>query len=162
MHAEVFCQLPVALITQICRFCRIQHTAAADGDDRIRLLITQICRHQLHRFHGRFRNGNCARYVKKIDNIANKGNGDLYVRSGAVGKVTVPAPGVKLAPGEISAEITIPYSAFSKKPVPGDVWLFNATAEHQKPGVNFYMVWEHNFDQNTWRNTRDHSGKIQF
>ena len=142
-------------------FIRSNSTYKEMARDQISVILGPDSKN-LSRFHGRFRNGNCARYVKKIDNIANKGNGDLYVRSGAVGKVTVPAPGVKLAPGEISAEITVPYSAFSKKPAPGDVWLFNATAEHQKPGVNFYMVWEHNFDQNTWRNTRDHSGKIQF
>lgn len=116
----------------------------------------------LSRFICRFRSGRLTRYAKKMDNIANKGKGDLYTNAGYAGTVTVPAPNVKLAPGEISAELTIPYSVFGKKPAPGEEWLFNATADHTFPGVNFYSVWEHNFEQATWRNTRDTQGKIRF
>ena len=116
----------------------------------------------LSRFICRFRSGRITRYVKKTDNIANKGQGDIYTNAGNAGNVVVPAPGVKLAPGEISAELTIPYSVFGKKPAAGDEWLFNATADHTFPGVSFYSVWEYNFEQATWRNTRDTQGRIRF
>ncbi|MBO5791625.1 MAG: DUF4838 domain-containing protein [Lentisphaeria bacterium] len=116
----------------------------------------------LKRFVCRFRNGRPACYTRKLTNAANKGLGDVYSNGKTCGKVTVPAPGVKLAPGEISAELTIPFSAFEKKPRPGSTWLFNATADHIYPGVSFFMVWEYNFEQASWRNTRDRYGKIVF
>lgn len=119
-------------------------------------------RKNLSRFHGRFRKGSCARYVMTRDNAANQGQGDVYVRKSTEGYVTVPAPGVELAPGEISAEMTLPYKAFGKTPRPGDEWLFNATAEFSRPGINAYMIWEYNFEQETWRNTRDRLGRIKF
>jgi hypothetical protein len=120
-------------------------------------------RKNLQRFYGRFRNKSTpARYTKQLDNAANKGQGDRYVNQGSAGKVTVPAPGVQLAPGEISAELTIPFKVFGKVPQPGDEWLFNVTADHTRPGVNCYFIWEHNFEQTTWRNTVDRQGKIKF
>ena len=117
----------------------------------------------LQRFYGRFRDKSTpARYVKQLDNAANKGQGDRYVNKGGAGKVTAPAPGVILAPGEISAELTIPYKFFGKVPQPGDEWLFNATSDHTAPKVNCYFIWEHNFEQATWRNTADKQGRIKF
>ena len=116
----------------------------------------------LSRFIARFRNGKLTRYVKKIDNVANKGQGDVYGNGSNAGTVKSPAPGVKLAPGEISVELTIPYSLFGKKPAPGDEWLFNATGDFTFPHVSYYTVWEYNFEQVTWRNTRDNQGRIKF
>ena len=50
----------------------------------------------LSRFICRFRSGRITRYVKKLDNIANKGKGDLYTNAGYAGTVEVPAPDVEL------------------------------------------------------------------
>ena len=116
----------------------------------------------MHRFIGRFRKSTPAHYMKDLDNLDNKGMGDHYGNGKSHGSVVVPAPGVKLAPGEISAEMTIPWRYFKKAPAPGDKWLFNATADGQTTGVSTYLIWEHNFEQNTWRNTMDHHGTIQF
>ena len=115
----------------------------------------------LSRFIARFRNGKLTRYVKRIDNVANKGQGDVYGNGSNAGTVKSPAPGVKLAPGEISVELTIPYSLFGKKPAPGDEWLFNATGDFTFPHVSYYTVWEYNFEQVTWRNPRDNQGRIK-
>ena len=121
-----------------------------------------------HWFPGRFRNGSTGHYRREKTNVANKGMGDVYKgipdRKGVPnrGRITVPAPGVSLAPGEISAEVALPLALFKKKPGPGDTWLFNATGNFQKNGGSHYTVWEYNPAQRTWRNTRDRFGKLIF
>ena len=147
----------------VLKFIFIQENASYEAmrQNQISVLLGPD-KNSLVRFHGRFRNGQAGRYVKTLDNRANKGNGDVYVRKGDGGRVTVPAPGVKLAPGEISAELAVPLSLFEKMPRKGDTWLLNATAEFTHPGVNCYLIWEHNFEQNTWRNTRDTQGQLNF
>lgn len=120
-------------------------------------------RKNLKRFAGRFRNGHTAEYFLEKDNPANKGQGIVFKIKAAAGKITVPAPGVTLAKGEIAALVTIPWSKFSKKPSPGEKWLFNALSDYTDPKLGrIISIWEHNFDQVTWRNTLDRQGTIQF
>ena len=80
-------------------------------------------------------------------------------------KVTAPVPGLTLQKGEIAACFVIPWSKVGKKPAPGEKWLFNAICDFTHPDPKFgriYSVWEHNFDQATWRNTLDRQGTLQF
>ena len=118
---------------------------------------------QLKRFSGRFRSGTSALYGFEKSNAANKGQGMVLKNIGPGAVVTVPAPGVELAKGEIAAMFTIPWSKMGKRPAPGEKWLFNALCDFTdaKHG-RIYSVWEHNFDQATWRNTIDRQGTIQF
>ena len=117
----------------------------------------------LKRFAGRFRNGHTSQYVFVKSNAANKGQGMEMKIQGSGVRITVPAPNVKLAKGEIAALITIPWSKFGKVPAPGEKWLFNALSDFTTPKHGrIYAIWEHNFDQATWRNTIDRQGTIEF
>ena len=117
----------------------------------------------LQRFAGRFRNGHTSRYVFVKTNAANKGQGIVMENRGTGVPITVPAPGVKLEKDEIAALITIPWSKFGKAPAPGEKWLFNALSDFNDPRYGrIYAIWEHNFDQATWRNTIDRQGTLQF
>ena len=96
-------------------------------------------------------------------NAANKGQGMEMKIQGSGVRITVPAPNVKLAKGEIAALITIPWSKFGQVPAPGEKWLFNALSDFTTPKHGrIYAIWEHNFDQATWRNTIDRQGTIEF
>ena len=117
----------------------------------------------LKRFAGRFRSGQSSQYVFVKGNAANKGQGNVMQNSGTGVQITVPAPGVTLAPGEVAGVFTIPWSKFGKKPAPGEKWLFNALFDYMHPQYGrIYASWEHNFDQATWRNTLDRPGTLQF
>ena len=119
----------------------------------------------LKRFAARFRSGNSSMYIVEKSNAANKGQGMVLKNVGYGVKVTVPAPGITLQKGEIAACFTIPWSKVGKRPASGDKWLFNAICDFTHPDPKFgriYSVWEHNFDQVTWRNTLDRQGTIQF
>ena len=117
----------------------------------------------LKRFAGRFRSGHTSHYKFIKSNAANKGQGIVMKNSGTGVGITVPAPGVELDNGEIAALITIPWSKFGKAPAPGEKWLFNALSDFTDPKYGrIYAIWEHNFDQATWRNTIDRQGTIRF
>lgn len=102
-----------------------------------------------------------SRYKLTMTNLENKGQGDKYEPlAGNTALVTIPAPGVEVGEGEIAIEFNIPYESLSRIPQPGETWLFNAWYE---PGnLHGTCIWEHNFGQETWRNTRDSQGKIVF
>ena len=89
----------------------------------------------------------------------NGGQGEKYkIQPGRMGSVAFPAPGVALEPGEISAEVTLPFSVFGKTPAPGEVWPFNAGA-----GIrNAEYIWEYNPDQITYTSGSDAKGKLVF
>ena len=70
---------------------------------------------------------------------------------------------IKKSACEIAAMFTIPWSKIGKRPAPGEKWLFNALCDFTDPQYGrVYSVWEHNFDQATWRNTLDRQGTLQF
>ena len=120
-------------------------------------------RKNLKRFAARFRSGISSQYIFDKSNAENKGHGMVMKLQGTGVRVTVPAPGVTLAEGEIVAMFTIPWSKIGKRPAPGEKWLFNALCDFTDPQYGrVYSVWEHNFDQATWRNTLDRQGTLQF
>ena len=117
----------------------------------------------LKRFNARFRSGTSSMYVLEKTNAANKGQGIVMKNAGTGVKVISPVPGLALQEGEIAACFTIPWSKFGKVPSPGDKWLFNALCDFTLPKYGrIYSIWEHNFDQATWRNTSDRQGTLQF
>jgi hypothetical protein len=109
---------------------------------------------------GRFKNGGMPKYVLEKTNVENQGLGDLYKLTGpSVGKVTVPAPGVELQPGEISALIEIPLEIFPAKPQAGEQWRFNFFYRSDA----YTAIWERNYDHvNHYRNVKDCFGTLQF
>ena len=145
--------------------CSIQKAQAGDKGARDDLVTDNVglIYMVLKRFAGRFRSGQSSQYVFVKGNAANKGQGNVMQNSGTGVQITVPAPGVPLAPGEVAGVFTIPWSKFGKKPAPGEKWLFNALCDYMHPQHGrIYASWEHNFDQATWRNTLDRPGTLQF
>ena len=108
---------------------------------------------------GRFNNSRPSCYKLELTNEENGDAGDKYIAvKGEFGKRTSPAPGVKLAPGEISMELFVPFSLFGQVPAPGEEWLLNVTG-----GLNGCdLVWEFNMDQTHYRHTTIKNGKIIF
>ncbi|NLZ64527.1 MAG: DUF4838 domain-containing protein, partial [Lentisphaerae bacterium] len=111
---------------------------------------------------GRCKNGfraTCYKLVKT--NLENAGQGDAYEAvTGNKAVITIPAPGVQTAEGEVAIEFNIPYESMPRLPQPGETWLFNAS--YTSNNLHGSSTWEHNFNQETWRNVRDSQGKIVF
>ena len=111
---------------------------------------------------GRCKNGfraTCYKLVKT--NLENAGQGDAYEAvTGNKAVITIPAPGVQTAEGEVAIEFNIPYESMPRLPQPGETWLFNAS--YTSDNLHGSSTWEHNFNQETWRNVRDSQGKIVF
>lgn len=110
-------------------------------------------------FPARFKNGSPSWYKLALSNKENGNKGDKYnAVKGSAGKCVSPAPGVKLAPGEISLEVTLPFAVFGKVPKPGEEWLLNVTGGTR--GCD--LVWEYNMDQTAYRHTTIKQGKLIF
>ncbi|NLF92261.1 MAG: DUF4838 domain-containing protein [Oligosphaeraceae bacterium] len=111
---------------------------------------------------GRCKNGSRASCYKLVKtNLENAGKGDVYEAvAGNKTVITIPAPGVGTAPGEVAIEFNIPYESMPRPPRHGETWLFNAC--YGSGDIHGSSTWEHNFNQETWRNTRDSQGKIVF
>jgi len=111
-------------------------------------------------YPGLFHSCNSSQYEFIKPNIECKGLGDAYkIIHQAGARITVPAPGVTLKKGEVSAMMAIPFDRLPQIPKAGEKWVFNAT---YNAAYSPYMIWEHNFEQDTWRNTRDHVGTLVF
>ena len=110
-------------------------------------------------FPARFTAPRPAWYKLEKSTAENGGMGEKYrIRPGRMGTVAFPAPGVSLEPGEISAEVTLPFSVFGKRPAPGEAWPFNAGA-----GIrNADYIWEYNPDQISYSSASDAKGKLLF
>ncbi len=109
---------------------------------------------------GHFRSRGLGNYVLDKTNVENQGLGDLYKPSDkSGGKITVPAPGVELQPGEISALFEIPLDLYAVKPQVGDRWLFNFFYRSD----SYSVIWEHNYNHvNHYRNVKDCAGTLIF
>ena len=116
-------------------------------------------RKKLRWFPGRFANSAPAWYKLALTNEENNNQGDKYIICrGRAGKALCPAPGVELAPGEISVEIFLPFTHFDKVPRKGDKWLLNVAA-----GVKgCELIWEYNMEQLNHRNATAANGTLIF
>ena len=114
---------------------------------------------KLQWFPARFNNRGSSRYKLVLTNEENGNSGAKYTAvPGAAGKTVSPAPGVKLAPDEISMELFLPFSLWEKAPAKGESWLLNVTG-----GIrNCDLVWEFNMDQTQYRHTTINNGKLIF
>ena len=110
-------------------------------------------------FTARFGKGRPAWYKLQLTDKENRGQGDKFViQRGRQGHNTFPAPGVKLAQGEQSVELFIPYSVFGKAPKAGEQWLLNITSG----SPNAELIWEYNMEQTGSANSTAAKGKIIF
>ena len=114
---------------------------------------------KLQFFPARFDNSPPTWYKLALTNEENGNAGAKYTACNKrIGTTVSPAPGVKLAPGEISMELTLPFSAFERPPRPGEKWLLNIAS-----GVRGCdLVWEFNMDQTAYRHTTINNGKLIF
>ena len=97
---------------------------------------------------GRCKNGfraTCYKLVKT--NLENAGQGDAYEAvTGNKAVITIPAPGVQTAEGEVAIEFNIPYESMPRLPQPARTWLFNAS--YTSDNLHGSSTWEHNFNRN--------------
>lgn len=114
---------------------------------------------KLQWFPARFNNTGTTWYKLALTNEENGNAGAKYTHCrGRAGITRSPAPGVKLAPGEISVEITIPFALFGCTPKAGEEWLLNVAGGLR--GCD--LIWEFNMNQTHYRHTTINNGKIIF
>jgi len=153
---KAFCKLDGTHLKAV--FILENETYAAAKNYQLQLIF-QAPGKPLYFYPGRFNSGFNRGYKQKKSNLENEGKGIVWESfSKPQIKRTVPAPGVTLKENEISAELDIDLKALNCVPKKGEEWKLNLIFSSTKAK----MIWEHNFEQRSWRNSGDHQGKLLF